>query len=121
MKRCGGFTLLEVMIALAIVAIALVGLLGLVQRSILAQEESGRITRATLLAQEKLARIEAGIDPAEAEGESFPPPDELYRWRVELAPAPVPGVRQIDVLVAWGDADRNQHVRLTSFVPEANR
>ncbi len=118
MKRASGFTLLEVMIALALVAIALVGLLGLTQRSILAQEEAGRITRATLLAQEKLARIESGIDPAEAGGDTFPAPDDLYRWQVLLSPAPVPGVRQIDVLVAWGDADRNQQVRLSSFVPE---
>lgn len=121
MKRASGFTLLEVMIALAIIAIALVGLLGLTQRSIMAQDEAGRITRATLLAQEKLARIESGIDEAEAGSDRFPAPDDLYLWQVLTSPAPIPDVRQVEVRVSWGKAERNEQVRLISFVPEVNR
>ncbi|TYO97560.1 general secretion pathway protein I [Geothermobacter ehrlichii] len=114
-----GFTLLEIMIALAIVAIALVSLLGLMQRSILASDQAQRITRATLLAEEKLARIEAGIDSIDRLEGPFDAPDSGYRWKIALQPAPVPGVRQLELTVAWGDETRNEAVRMVSFVREA--
>ncbi len=113
-----GFTLLEIMIALAIVAIALIALLGLLQRSITANDLAQRVTRATLLAQEQLALIEAGLVTITEEEQSFAAPDADYRWRVEVSPAPVSGIQQIELIVAWGDEDRNEAVRLVSFIPE---
>ena len=55
-----GFTLLEVLIALAIVGIALVTLIGLETRTILLAERQQRVTQATLLAQGKMTEIEIG-------------------------------------------------------------
>jgi len=54
----GGFTLLEIMIALAIVSIAMVSLLSLANRSIGVHDRLQRITAATLLAQGKMAETE---------------------------------------------------------------
>ena len=118
-RRDDGFTLLEVMIALAIVGIALVTLLGLETRTIQLAETQQRVTQATLLAQEKMTEIETGdylAGLAEREGQ-FAEPFELYSWSVALEPTPLPAIEMITVTVAWGEESRNEAVDLTSFLP----
>lgn len=116
-NRSSGFTLLEVMIALSIIAIALVALMGLAQRSITVNDQVQQITRATLLAQSKMAEIEAGVETdAATTGQVFPEPDQDYRWSTNYSPTPVNGVQQVDLTVAWGQENRNEAVRLISFV-----
>ncbi len=116
-----GFTLLEVMIALAIVGIALVTLLGLETRTIQLAETQQRVTQATLLAQEKMTEIEieTGAQALSGIGEhegQFTAPFELYRWSVALEPTPLPAIEMVTVTVAWGQAARNEAVDLTSFL-----
>jgi len=119
-NRNAGFTLLEVMIALAIVAIALVSLLGLANRSIAVQERLQRMTRGTLLAQEKMTEIELAAEaktliyePAEG---VFAEPFSDFRWHMEFAETPLPVVTQVTVTVAWGVEDRNEAVDLSNFL-----
>ncbi len=114
-----GFTLLEVMIALAIVGIALVTLLGLETRTIQLAETQQRVTQATLLAQEKMTEIETGEQVVTGIGEregQFASPFELYRWAIALEPTPLPAIEMVTVTVAWGQAARNEAVDLTSFM-----
>jgi general secretion pathway protein I len=116
-----GFTLLEVMIAMAIVGIALVALLGLGNRSIDVNGRLQKITQATLLAQHKMTEVEtvplaADRELQEEEG-SFDPPFEQYRWRVEYEEMPLlTEVHMVTVTVAWGDEARNEAVDLSSFL-----
>lgn len=119
-NRSGGFTLLEVMIALAIVAIALVSLLGLANRSIGVQERLQRMTRATLLAQEKMTEIELAseaktlvYEPAEG---VFAEPFSDFRWHLEFADTPIPVVTQVTLTVAWGAEELNEAVDLSNFL-----
>lgn len=117
-----GFTLLEVMISLAIIAIALVIMLGLIQRSILVNQRLQMTTRATLLAKQKLAEIEKGIQDQNAGNQGgFAPPDEIFTWRSSYTPTLIDGVRQIDLRVSWGDEKDNEFVTLTSFLRELQR
>ena len=51
-----GFTLLEVLVAMAVLAVALVSLLGLYNRSLILTIRAQRLSTATLLAQEMLTR-----------------------------------------------------------------
>lgn len=119
-RHNSGFTLLEVMIALAIVAIALVSLLGLANRSIAVQERLQRMTRGTLLAQEKMTEIELAseaktlvYEPAEG---VFAEPFSDFRWRMEFADTPLPVVTQVTITVAWGAEERNEAVDLSNFL-----
>lgn len=119
-NRNAGFTLLEVMIALAIVAIALVSLLGLANRSIAVQERLQRMTRGTLLAQEKMTEIELAseaktliYEPAEG---VFAEPFSDFRWRLEFIETPLPVVTQVTITVAWGAEERNEAVDLSNFL-----
>ena len=114
-----GFTLLEVMIALSIVGISLVVILGLAQRSILVNSRLQQMTRATLLAKQKMAEIENGISSGldQNKGE-FSEPNQNFSWRRVTTPTPIIGIAQIDLSVIWGDEKDNELVTLTSFIKE---
>jgi general secretion pathway protein I len=115
-----GFTLLEMMIALAIVSIALVSLLGLSNHSIMIQERLQRLTRGTLLAQQLISEEEltGGVkrdwQPRE---DVFLEPYGDFRWQVSYQDTLITNVKQVTVTVLWGDAARNEQIRLTSFLP----
>jgi general secretion pathway protein I len=115
-----GFTLLEIMIALAIVSIAMVSLLALANRSIGVHDRLQRITAATLLAQGKMAETElsarhGALEGVEVQGE-FSDPYAAYRWQITYADTPLPSVQMVTVKVLWGDEERNELVDLTSFI-----
>ena len=112
-----GFTLLEVMIALAIVAIALVTLLGLSNSSILAQERIQKLTRATLLAQQLMSEqeVEQNRDWQPKE-DVFEEPFAEFRWRITYQDTMLSTIKQVNVEVIWGDEGKNELVRLASLV-----
>ncbi len=107
------FTLLEVMIAVAILAITFTMLLGSQSQSISLITEAQFNTQASLLSGLKLARLESRIDEAEdGEGdfeESFPG----YKWKMEVETPFVSGtpiledlandITQVDLTITWGD------------------
>jgi len=112
-----GFSLLEVMIALAVVAIALVALLGLQNRSLLMHGEVKHITQATLLGRALMnERIASGAVPLQPQEEAFEEPFEIYRWRIEREETPLPGVYKVQVTVSWGDRPGSAAVTLASFL-----
>jgi len=115
-----GFTLLEIVIALAIVSIALVSLLSLGNRSVAVHARLQRLTQATLLAQQKMAETEVSSRQGRLErtvqSGVFAAPYADYRWRLEFAPTPLPAVVVATVTVAWGDEKKNEAVDLSSFL-----
>ena len=121
-KMLRGFTLLEIMVALAIIGTALVSLLSLGNRSLLVNDRLQHMTQATLLAQQKMSETEhqaavsglSGVS-TEAQGQ-FAPPFDNYRWMRALAETPLPAVQMVTITVLWGDADRNESVDVTSFL-----
>jgi general secretion pathway protein I len=114
-----GFSLLETMIALAIVGIALVTLLGLANRSIATNGRLQKITQATLLAQGKMTEIEVrtsrGSEFRNEEG-AFEKPFAEFRWRAVFEDTPLAAVKQVTVTVAWGDEAKNEAVDISSFL-----
>ncbi|MCM2264528.1 MAG: type II secretion system minor pseudopilin GspI [Desulfuromonadales bacterium] len=115
-----GFTLLEVMIALAIVSVALVALLSLGNRSVAVQTRLQRLTQATLLAQQKMAETEVSsrqgkLERRRQEG-NFSAPYAEYRWRLDFAETPLPSVVLATITVAWGNEKKNEAVDVSSFL-----
>ena len=124
--RQQGFTLLEVMVAVAIIAIALTALLGSHSQSISLAGEAKFYTNAALLAQKKMAELElAGFDDLVGEsgdfGEEFPG----YRWEVKVDKADFEGfeeiakhIKQIDLALYWGEGSRYVYtLKLFHFAP----
>ena len=88
-RRERGFTLLEVMVAFVILAIALGLLLGMLSRGLKQVAQAGNETEAALHAQSLLdafGTLEA-IEPGTRDGEFD---DGRYRWRLQVDEAPDP-------------------------------
>ena len=120
-----GFTLLEVMIAVAVIAIVLVAVFGSQSQSLTLAHEAKFNTAAALLAQRKMAEVEIGnsLDLSSSSGdfgEDFPE----YQWELNVSEVPLPGtgeveyLKQVDLTVGWGDQNQFQYeLRLYRFVP----
>jgi len=116
-----GFTLLEVLVALAVLAVALVSLLGLQNRNLLLTIQAERLSTATLLAREMLTQTQLeGQDAAPVTAGDFsamhPGQYPEFRWQRTVRPAPIEGLWELRVAVVWGDRE-DERAELTLFTP----
>jgi prepilin-type N-terminal cleavage/methylation domain-containing protein len=111
-----GFTLLELMVSLAIVGITFVLLLALVNRDIGHHSHSAHLTTATLLGQERLAALELSDAVALGEWSGVFPGHDGYAWRLQVAPAFSDFVREARLLVFWHEGARREEVELTTYL-----
>lgn len=129
-KGAGGFTLLEVLIAVAILALALPVLLGLRNWDLYLHSKAGDITAATLLAQEKL--VEAELSPVfplgETTGDFRNPPlgyqaigditnrADKYRWKRIVSTTPLNAVREVKIQILWHDGASDEQLEVSTYV-----
>ncbi len=116
-----GFTLLEVMIAVAILAMVLVSLLGLKNRSMQDVMKAERITTATLLAKRMMTETlikkplllseDEGVFPEDVYGVVY----KDYRWKKTIFATPIPQVMEVRVAVLWKEGERDEMVELVSY------
>jgi len=131
-SNCGfqvspGFTLLEVMIALAVISIALIALLGSQSQGLSLANESRFNTTASLLAQGKMAEFEAITDRQDLRSDSGNFGDEFpdYAWEVSVDDVTLEGVgkisnrlKRIDLKVRYIPNSRYRcELRLYRFFP----
>lgn len=119
-----GFTLLEVLVAMAVLAVALVGLLGLYNRSLALTIRAQRLSTATLLVQEMLARTQLeGLAANRAASGDFsdlhPGQYPEFRWRRTIRPTPLKDLWELRVGVSWGERP-DESCELTLFTPLEN-
>jgi general secretion pathway protein I len=110
-KKHSGFTLLEVMVAMAIMAITLMAVLDSQSASISRVSEAKFSTTAPFLAQKKMAEIEI-LKPGDLDSDSgdFGNDYPGYSWELTVqnasfdAPENVTDhLKQIDLEVSWGE------------------
>lgn len=94
-----GFTLLEVMIALAIIGGALLTLICSLNYHLSIADRHEELTVASLLAKEKMADVE--LAPSSTSGD-FEAPFEAYHYQTALSPGEFPGFSEISVTVTTG-------------------
>jgi general secretion pathway protein I len=106
--KAAGFTLIEVMVALAVVAIALMALLSLQHQTLQSVVRASDMTKAALLAQELMTQAETGPFPAlgttagnfeSTHPRRFP----NFRWQqIVEASAVFPDIRKVRIRVLYG-------------------
>ncbi|AKK68929.1 type II secretion system protein XpsI [Xanthomonas translucens] len=116
MKAQRGYTLIEVIVAFALLALALTLLLGSLSGAARQVKRADQLSRATLYAQSLLAAqgVEQPLQPGRAQG-SFE--QGHYRWTLDVAPyvdarrppdttltPGLPTLLQLNLQVRWGDA-----------------
>jgi len=126
LNRLSGFTLLEVMVALAVMSIVLVSVYRMHSQSLTMNAAARFYTQAPLLAQSKLAAFETlsgGGFPEDSGdfGEQFPG----YRWKIsetdvtsEILGAVAEDLKRIDVTVAYNNDQFSYNLRTYRFKRE---
>jgi general secretion pathway protein I len=113
-KSAAGFTLLEVMVAIAILGMGLLALLGLHHRSMQSVIDAQDETRAAMLAQVVMTQAELARYPdnGSAHGDFnsvFPNEYPNYQWqRVVQESGIFPDVRKVTVTIAYGPGLRRR-------------
>jgi general secretion pathway protein I len=106
--KAAGFTLIEVMVALAVVAIALMALLSLQHQTLQSVVRASDMTKAALLAQELMTQAETGPFPALGTTagnfeNSHPRRFPNFRWQqIVEASAVFPDIRKVRIMVLYG-------------------
>ena len=115
--RAQGFTLLEVLVAVAILAIAMVAILKANVQSLDTLTKSRETSTASLLAASKLAEVETVGVAKWTElrgdfGENYPG----YTWEVETSNTEVEGLVRVVVIVQRGGAAAGGEVRIEELL-----
>lgn len=116
-----GFTLLEVMIAVAFIGIALIALLALHHTDMQSVIRGQDLTRASMLAQALMsqAELERFPPPGQSHGDFsqlFPGAYPNFRWQRAVEQSPLfPTIERVRIRVIYGPGGR-RHFDLTEFM-----
>jgi len=106
-----GFTLLEILIALAIVGSLLITLIYTLNYHLGLIERQGIVTAATLLAKNKLLEMEKKPEEGRGKG-AFESPYKDYTYETYVKDSPYVGISEIVVVVRAG----KEEVKLNEFI-----
>jgi type II secretion system protein I len=112
-----GFTLLEVMVAVSIMATVLVVLLGLKNRSMQDVALDEHITMATILAKRTMVDVMFSKPRQPTEDEGTFPEEEYkdYTWKKTVSATPFVELMEVRVAVLWKEGERPEMVELVSY------
>ncbi|MGD2095456.1 MAG: prepilin-type N-terminal cleavage/methylation domain-containing protein [Phycisphaerales bacterium] len=125
--RIVGFTFMEVIVALTIVSIALVGLIRLHLISIRMVEAAELTSQAVLLAEEKIAEtLSLGYPQKGTESGTVERNAMSMNWRTEvtdlqsnrLAETGIKGLRKISVDIGWEQGTAYKNLQMSTYVAD---
>ena len=117
-----GFSLLEVIVALAIMAMGFITVLQLFSGCIRSVSLSEQYLKGTTLAHSKLGELEVN-NYSVSEFEGAFPDEKNYRWQLELAPYTSPlnseenniQLSEVTLNVLWEDAGKTRDIELNTL------
>lgn len=127
LRTIRAFTLIEVLIALAITLIGLVPLLHLLTTSILMTDSAWNLSQATLIGSARLAEVisqndlKIGIDNGSIESREK---EIVFDWQSKVTEAYIeelqetnpPDLRKVTVTVMWPEGQSQKQISLTTYV-----
>jgi general secretion pathway protein I len=112
-----GFTLLEVMVAVSIMALVLVTLLGLKNKNMQDVMLADHMTTATLLAKRLMTEMILFKPrlPQEDEGEFSEDEFKGYAWKKTVSFTPLTQIMEVRIAVLWKEGTRPEMVELVGY------
>jgi prepilin-type N-terminal cleavage/methylation domain-containing protein len=110
--RTTAFTIVEVIVAMALLGIGMVAVFGTLRTCAEAAHHARMLMHAVYLAERLL--VEAGLEESPAYG-TVKGQEERYVWNVRTAPTSVEDLGVICVRVNWPEQGRTQQYELLSF------
>jgi len=119
-----GFTLLEILVSLSIIALVLLAVFRLHSQTLTMNQEAGFFTTAPFLANVKMAEIEAAF-PEIPQNETGYFGDEYpgYSWKLAVTDVTsdsleetAKDLKQLDMTVALNDGERSFHLKAYRFI-----
>lgn len=108
-----GFTLIEVLVAAAIVGTTMIAAFSAMRACASAAHHTRMLTKSSLLAENLL------VEAAMSDNVSFQTEQgrtDQYNWKVRVAPTPVENLGAVRVEVKWTEQGREQKYELFSLV-----
>jgi general secretion pathway protein I len=120
--RAAGFTLIEVLVALAIVGLALAAIAGVFSQGLIGHETASDAEAALALAEERLALAGSTLQPGASSG-TFA---GRFAWKTTVSPYAegdktadppnaLPRLYSVAVSVAWQDGHHSRQVALSTL------
>lgn len=112
-----GFTLIEMVVAVFLLAIGVVGALGAISSATRASGAADQIQTATLLAQQRMSEIE--LQPDSLTGGDQEAPFETnpsYRWKESVEATDYANLFKVTLTVVWGNPAAPQERTLTTYL-----
>jgi type II secretion system protein I len=126
--RTQAFTFIEVLVALAIASIALLGLLRVHLISMATADAAQAMTQAVFLAQEKLAEASLSGDPRQGVSSGIVETNGLrFTWKTEIinvgahatGSVPLNGLREVCSTVTWQRGASQKSVQMSTYVADS--
>jgi general secretion pathway protein I len=108
--RNAGFTLLEVIIAVAIIGSSLAILLGAVNKNLILASQSKNLSIASFLAQRKLGEVEIGGFPEVGDQQGTFEDNPEFKWYVSVQPYNIEQlgteIRIVILTITWDEGNK---------------
>jgi general secretion pathway protein I len=112
-STCAGFTMVEVVVALAILGTTIIAVFGAMRSCSRAAHHTRMLTKSVLLAETLLAEAKTS---ELAVFETTQGQKDSYTWTVRIAPTPIENLGAIRVEVKWLEQQREQQYELLSLI-----
>lgn len=118
LKNQNGFTLLEIVVALAIAAIALPMLLRAFSDGTKRYSLIENRTTALYLLRLKMAEIEMNGYSALASEEGDFGTDSRFKWASEVVDTETDGLKEVTVIVTWQERGQEKSIQLSTYMSD---
>lgn len=116
-RRRGGFTLIEVLAALLIFSVAIVGIIEGIGSALSYQADLSMRQRAAMLASNVLEEVRYTGDLSEGDDQGqFDGDDAVFTWKTGIESTEVNGLMKVVATVAWGPQENQKEYQLTALM-----
>ncbi len=109
----GGFTMIEIIVALAILSTSMLAVFGTLRACSAASNASQRLTESVLLAEKLLAEITLNnkITYQTTSGNSG-----IFTWQIQTSPTELDNLAAVRIQIQWVNQQKPQEYRLCSLM-----